>query len=130
MLADGVCADVAILGMEFDGTDGIRGKVVAIEALDRFTASEGGEAGEHEGAIFSEEGSEFGGVAFLGGKDPTVAEVGEDIGIGRVGTEGREGGREKKEAKGQLTDTVHQEYRLLSSIGVIQWAGVKEAEEL
>jgi len=72
MLADGVCADVAILGMEFDGTDGTRGEVVAIEALDRFTASEGGEAGEHEGAIFSEEGSEFGGVAFLGGEDPTV----------------------------------------------------------
>jgi len=37
MLADGVCADVAILGMEFDGTDGTRGEVVAIEALDRFT---------------------------------------------------------------------------------------------
>ena len=39
MLADGVCADVAILGMEFDGTDGTRGKVVAIEAVDRFTAT-------------------------------------------------------------------------------------------
>lgn len=118
VLADGVSADVAFLGMEFGGADGAGGKVVAVEAFDGFAASKGGKAWGHEGAIFGEERGGFDGIAFLGGEDPAVTEVGEDVGIGSVDKERTEGrGNEDKADDDELTETVHEEYRLLSSIG-------------
>lgn len=87
VLANGVGADVSILRMEFDRADGTGGKVVTIEAFDRFAAGKGGKAGGHESAIFGEEGSQFNSVAFFGGEDPAVAEVGEDVGVGGMGDE-------------------------------------------
>src|ERR1700739_970022 len=108
--------------MEFDRADGAGGKVVTIEAFDRLAAGKGGKAGGHEGAIFGEEGSKFNGVAFFGGEDPAVAEVGEDVGVGGMGDGRNEVRKEKDKGEGELTETVHEEYRLLSSIRVIQWA--------